>query len=225
MKKLLCCIFLIIAYYTFCQNFFEGSIQYKATVLGEDSEIIKSFLPESYTFNFKGKDIRMNMKGGIAESVMGDVISKGDSGFIYLINKNEHVVRKLIPEKFREEINKMNLSTTKLEDSKVILGHKCILYKITSIINGEKNEQLLWVTHDIRVEESMNNDFPGIINFVVSSIDGIALEVISNLSVHGMKFSMKMIATGIEELKLSDQLFEIPPGYKIEEIDRNTYKF
>lgn len=209
MKRILSLIAITLSFGMFAQTGFTGTIDYAITVTGENADQMAAFMPTSYKFTFGTDKVRFEMVGGMMAEMMGYFIAKDDE--LYMVKDAEQIAYNFSND---DESDEDNGDILKTNETKVILGHTCTKYTVTTTKEGESASVIMWVASDLRPPVTKMNAgaSSGIMN---SKIDGLALMV----ETVTMGMSMTMKASNINNTAPAETVFEIPSNYSIEEFD------
>lgn len=180
----------------------EGTIEYKATVVDENSPMA-GFAPGSAIVNFKNNNLQVEM------SVMGvlntSFISKPQDQtlsqmvkFFDIKSACIQTEKDLISENKEYEIKFENTKETK-----VIAGYKCKKV-IATMVNNPANTFDVYYTTDLG-KDSINNVGP------YKDIKGMLMQY--RLKKLGLELCFT--ATSVKSIEIKDEVFEIPSYYKI----------
>jgi hypothetical protein len=210
MKKfLLLYIGFFVCNYVFPQDAFEGIVRYKSELKG-NSPIMEGMMPDSFIFLFKDKDVRLMVVGGIISSMMGDIISKGDSNVSFMLDDIEKIAYRYDPYKYEKALSPDIEETEKTQQH---LNKKCKLYKVNYATKDGYVETSVWTTNDITLAIPDNN--PMSRNFVFNGVEGFPMLIESKVTYQQNEFEMIIRAVSIIKKPIPDKEFLIPPDYKI----------
>jgi len=204
---------------------FEGKVVYKMELEGDFMSMLKPYLPESYTFMFKNDNVKVEIKGGLLEMVMGTIlVTKSNEAFV--LNTEKKTASKL-PQADKNTIIDSSGApkVTKLNETDIILGYQCQKYKIVQNEGGNEIVQYIWATPDlnIKLKGLENTGIPGTFNF--NGINAFPLKI--EMLVNQMGFDMNLVfyASSIKKEKYKNNEFEIPADYTIKEFENNILNF
>lgn len=195
----------------FAQKALLGKIIFKASLSGEGAEMAQSMMPDSYEYWVGKGSILFKVKGGLAESMMGEILVNAD-GSAYLIKHSEKVCYIL-----KNDGSASPQSKAEAEDEVLdILGYACRKYKIETQANGESSTQYAWVTDKYKINFMPKGDMAGGAGGLwINGVKGIPLKVV--VSVMGM--TSTMTASELTETKIPKSAFKIPKDYEKKEFD------
>jgi len=208
MKLILSIIALTISLGNFAQSGFTGTVTYSISATGPEAEQMAAFMPTSQVLTFGTEKMRFEMVGGMS-SMMGHFIFKDDQ--LYQVQDWEKTAY-IFPA--AEEAEEDMSVIVKTNETKVILGHTCTKYTITTTTDEGSMTTIMWVASDLKpsVKLSNGNGSGGLIN---SKIDGLTLMTESETM--GVKMTTR--ASDIDDSTPDASLFEFPSSYEIEEFD------
>jgi len=220
MKKGL--VFLLVSFAIGNAQYFEGVIQFKSEITGENAERLKAMMPSEYVMKFKGKKSRIEMKGGMVEIMgMGTTIYDGEK-YTYLLNPQQKVAQRMdvseVKKEVKEEVSKPEIK--KLGPGETILGYKTIKYEVKMNTPQGPITQVMWVAPDIVVEK--NKAIKNAQSFMIEGVDGFPLKIVQNMDQLGIK--MILTATQVEKKSLSNSEFEIPKDYTVQEFKMDQFQ-
>ncbi len=196
----------------FAQKSLQGKITFKAELTGEGAEMARSMMPDSYEYWVGKGNILFKMNGGLAQSMLGDILITAD-GNTYMIKHAEKVFYNL---KSEESPQQPQSKAEPQDETLSILGYDCKKYKVETEVNGASSTQYAWVTDKYMIDMSPKNKLTGAAGgILIDGVKGIPLKI--NASVMGM--TSTLTATELKEEKLSKNLFKLPKGYKEDTFD------
>jgi hypothetical protein len=215
---ILCCT-VCIAYGQKTGNF-DGKISYDIEYSGEKADMMSSMAPSSYIYLVRGDKMRVKTEGGMASAMAGDVLVHGNEGKSYMLkDDSEKALR------FTEETsnNDAEADVEELDATKDILGYQCNKYKVTTKTEQGEVTQFMWVAPDLSVDIDEDVQTSGAAsNLAMKKIDGLPLQIKSNIPMASMK--MTMTAKDISWEKIDQSQFTIPDDYSVEELDKEKMK-
>jgi len=220
-KSFLGLIFLFIVTAAIAQKDFEGTIVFKISVEGADAAKLQTMMPESYTFYFKGEDLKIILQGGYMSLLMGPIIVKGDK--TYMI-KDEKKTAYIIPDDQKKNKPKSVVKLTKLGSGDKILGYTCNKYKVEEKDDkGKLVTSYVWTTDAIKVDNFKKNQKTIDMQLYYDGMTGFPLKVESGVSSSNMNYKVTMAVTKVVPAVLGSALFQIPADYKIEILGPGAY--
>jgi len=220
-KSFLGFIFLFIVTAAIAQKDFEGTIMFKISVEGTDAAKLATMMPESYTFMFKGEDLKILIQGGYMSLLMGPIIVKG--GKTYMI-KEEKKTAYIIPDDKKKNAPKPNVKLTKLGASDKILGYPCDKFKVEEKDDkGKLVTSYIWTTSAIKVDNFKKNQQTIDMQMVYEGMTGFPMKVESSVSSSNMNYKVTMLVTKVIPAVLGANVFQIPADYKIEELGPGAF--
>lgn len=199
---------------SFAQKVLQGKLTYKAELSGEGAEMAKSMMPDSYEYWVGKGSVLFKMKGGMAESMLGEILILPD-GNTYMIKHTDKTYVKLNKE--GEEAQSLPKPKVELQEEVInILGFECKKYLVEAEVNGEVATQYVWVTDKYKLDFAPKSKTTGAAGgIIIDGINGISLKI--RASVMGMTSILTAIA--LEEKKLPKSTFKLPKGYTQKEFD------
>ncbi len=195
---------------------FDGTINFNIEYSGEKAEMMSSMAPSSYVYHVRGDKMRVKTEGGMASAMAGDVLVHGNEGKSYMLQDDK---KKAL--RFTEETgdNDSESNIEELDATKEILGYQCKKYKVTTKTEQGEVTQFMWVTPDLSIAIDEDVQTSGAANnLAMGKIDGLPLEIKSNIPMASMK--MTMTASDINWEKIDKSEFQIPDDYTVEELDQ-----
>lgn len=195
---------------------FDGKISYDIEYSGEKADMMSSMAPSSYKYLVRGSNMRVKTDGGMASAMAGDVLVHGNKGESYMLQKDE---KKALRFTNASSNNDSEAEVEELDATKDILGYQCSKYKITNKTEQGEVTQFMWVTSDLQIDIDEDVQTSGAANnLAMEKVDGLPLEIKSNIPMASMK--MTMTASDINWEKIEKSQFRIPDDYEIEELDK-----
>lgn len=207
------------------QEKFNGTVHYELDYMGSGIEAFKGMLPNGYTFKFLNGDMLMRMEGGMAASMMGDIVHLGKKGETYMLKPSEKKALKMKSDG-GEEKNSSGVSVSTTGETETIAGYKCTKYKLTTTVNGEAVTNYIWATDELKVQKPKKASGMGSGgSLFVDEIQGYPLKVQVTSNMAGMSFTMTMTADKLDNTAPSKDLFVIPSDYKVEDFNPKAFGF
>lgn len=218
MRKMTVLILLVFtATFAFSQKTFEGKLDFEINLLG-DAGMMAAFMPSGYTYYFQGSDILFKMNGGMAATMMGEILMNGNDGVGYMIKHGEKTAYKIEADEGDSKSTGGAPEITRENETLDILGYKCQKYKVKIQAEGMDVVQYMWVTSELKLKKPKSSEkMPSGNNLFIEGLEGFPLKVVSDIPMANAK--MEMIAVQISEESLAKGMFIVPPDYKIEKLD------
>ena len=180
-----------------------------------------AFAPTGTIYYFRGSDLRLEMEGGMAASMMGAILIKGDEEQAYMLKESEKKALRMKSDEDDEEDESeedVKPEITKEDEVITIQGHKCQKYKVVMSVDDNEVTQYLWVTKDIKISKPKGAKNNGNGMFV-EGIDGFPLKKMTTMDMMGMSITTVETAVEVDDSKPAKSLFEIPSDWEIEDFD------
>lgn len=216
----------IITVTAFAQNF-EGTMTFGLDYLGSGISAYKAMLPDGYTYNFKGGDLRFSMNGGMAAAMMGDFVYKGKEEKTYMLKPSEKKAYIIDNEAKKAAADqKPDIKVEKTGEKADVLGYNCDKYKVVVSTKDGELTQFIWATTDIKYQKPKKSGALGAgSSLFVDGVDGFPLKMQMAMEMAGMSVTMVMEATKIDKTTPDKALFDIPSDYKQEPLDLTKMGF
>lgn len=210
---------------TFCVGLFsfaqiDGEVKYNISISGDKQvEQQKAMMPTHYRMLFRNGDSKFIQEGGVMAAMMGDIITKSESGKTYFVNHTTKTVNEFTPKESNEKTEIKPIVTEEKETVK-ILGYPCQKYKV--VIKNDKGEEVtttyLWAAKDLKFssKEGGNNRY-GAGKFQYEGVKGFPLKMQVITNAQGSNITMTMTAVNLSTTAPDVKEFEIPADYKKEE--------
>jgi len=220
-KSFLALVLLFIVTAAVAQKDFEGTIMFKINVEGADAVKLQTMMPESYTFFFKGEDLKIIIQGGYMSLLMGPIIIKGSK--TYMI-KEEKKTAYIIPDDQKKNKPKSAVKLTKLGTGEKIMGYTCTKFKVEEKDDkGKLVTSFVWTTDAIKVDNFKKNQQTIDMQLVYEGMTGFPMKVESSVSSSNMNYKVTMAVTKVVPAVLGSAVFQIPADYKIEELGPGAF--
>jgi hypothetical protein len=211
-KSIYLILFILLGYAVYSQQNFEGTIEFETVITGNNAEMMKNMMPGSYSLKFLGTDSRAEMSGGMAGSMFGPFIYKGQTGETFMIKDQEKTTYKIDPTQFNQGNENPPLIADMKKDQQ-IAGYNCHLYRVEQDQRGTKVYTDVWATKEINIINMASN--PAIQSLFYPGISGVPLMIEMNMNIQGSDVNMVIKAKSIKSEKNDKSLFEIPAGYPV----------
>lgn len=210
MKKTALLLICIIATTTlFAQKVFEGHISYSFKISGEGVEMYESMMPNSMNLYSSKKAMMIQMKGGMMEGMMGDIVSTPKESF--MIKHNEETAYLFKDDEAKEESPKV----VKEDEVITINGLSCQKYKVTKITAQGEQTAYIWLNSDYKLPAMGSK---GAENMSVPGIPGIAMKTMTSTGGLTVVLTVSKFTKGKQDKKL----FTIPKSYAKKDYDPNA---
>lgn len=207
-----------IGLYSFSQ--IEGEVKYSISVSGDkEIEQQKAMMPTHYRMLFRNGDSKFIQEGGVMAAMMGDIITKGETGKTYFVNHTTKTVNEYTPKESNEK-TEIKPIVTKENETVKILGYQCQKYKV--VMKNDKGEEIsttyLWAAKDLKfsTKEGGNKRY-GAGKFQYEGVEGFPLKIQVATKAQGSNMTMTMTAVNLSTTAPDAKEFEIPAEYKKEE--------
>lgn len=222
MKRLFLGLFLLfLVTAAVAQKDFEGTIVFKISVDGADASKLQTMMPESYTFFFKGEDLKILIQGGYMSLLMGPIIVKGNK--TYMIKEDKKTAY-IMPDEPKKVKPKSTVKLTKLGTDGKILGYACNKFKVEEKDDkGKLAVSYIWTTDGIKVDNFKKNQETIDMQLMYEGMTGFPMKVESTVSAPSMNYKVKMEVTKVNPSLLNSSVFQIPADYKIEELGPGAF--
>lgn len=211
MKHLLLLIgFVLVQITVTAQSKFQGTIKYSWEFSGEGVESFGYMMPTGTSLITSKFGSRLAFEGGMMAGMMGEFVYNTKKKKSYTIKVDQKTASELPAE---EEVETLEPTITKTEETATILGHSCQKYLITTMVNGEESSQQVWTTSDISIYDSGNNASMALGG--TAKIEGFPMKVV----VEQGGITMVMTVTELTPGAPSKTLFSVPKDYTMEPYD------
>jgi hypothetical protein len=205
---------------SFSQDSFEGTVIYETELSGPAASVLRGMLPDIYKFEFKGRDVRVELIGGLLGSMFWPVISSLDSNKAYMIDEDnktaylfstyQYTRPRFVPKQIEDAVTEMK-----------ILGYKCQLYKVVIPSNIGNTTVNVWTTTDLLMVIPDNNPLSKSLSF--PGIEGFPLLVESFVEHQSSSFKFVVKVKSIKPQSFDSSLFRIPENYSLKLFDELQY--
>ena len=184
---------------------FHGIIIYNISYDDDLDPQMATMMPKTLKLFIKGNKSRTEMKTGFGTTT---VLFDGDdkSSVVLLDMMGQKFAMKMTHEDMEKEnadIPETDVEVT--DETKEIAGYTCKKALVKSKDDSDDFEEFVYFTDELG-SGILNANNP-----LFEDIEGVMLEYSNNEN----DMNMKMEAISVEKKKVSDDLFEIPEGYKI----------
>ncbi len=212
---------LILSLPSMAQGFFEGKINYKVSIEGDNAEMFAAFMPESFNYLIGKNDIKFSIKGGMMESMMGEWLVNNESGTAYMLQHSSQTAYKIDPETAQSEEVDFKPEITSSDKTKEIAGYNCRMYEVTLETPQGDMKQEIWATKDIKVKKPSVEAAGNMSQVFIEGLDAFPLEIVSDMPM-GMG-KMTMSANEVQAGNVDDTMFKVPSDYKVEKFDPQKF--
>ena len=208
----------------FAQKPFEGTLTFDFKFLGEGADQIAAFAPTAMVYQVRGSDMTLEIQGGMMAAMMGKILINGKTEETYMIKDAEQTAYRIVQseEDKAEEKTEIASKVTKEDEIITIMGYKCQKYKVVIDAQGEEVTSYVWATEELKITPPKKTDgmVKGSLN--MKDVPGIPLKKMTTLNMGGMSITQVETLKKIDTEKLPKNAFDIPAGYKVEDMDPAT---
>ncbi len=176
-----------------------------------DLEIYKAMIPHKMELSLKGANSHLKFVGGMTQGLLGDILYQSKEKNLYSIMDFNKTVTKTSVEELTQGMLKTGFKAQKTSDTASVLGYFCAKYVVKD--EKEGTETSLWCTKSISNASASVMVFflQSMTQFGVSGVEGLPLKI----QFKGKEFDLTLLANNKEQKQLPATLFEIPKGYKL----------
>jgi len=205
------------------QKLFEGSIKYQVKIDGNGNDFIGVMMPESYTYYVKDLNWKAIISGGVVEAYMDQVLVLPGENAAYMLQtkqkKGYYIDTRInTEEKGKLEVKEGDVKIEKTNETQVIAGLTCRLYKVTVNHDEVQSVNEVWVNskYFLKIPE-LESDI-GLPNLTYAGLNGLPLKMKLNMKNKDMGFSMTLTAVNVNYKSLDPSLFKLPKAFEIKPI-------
>lgn len=195
------------------QDTFQGTVTYTYEVKGENAEMMQAMMPQKMVVKYGKKHMMTYMEGGMMAGMMGKIVVDTESGESFVIKDDEKAVYMMKKEDLEQaEQPKVNNSIEEGE-TKDILGYTCKKYKLSATQNGQEVTQYIWATEELKAPDLRTPGMQQMSNMgLAEHVKGFPMEI--EIAMPGMKTTMIMRVSELDDTKISASEFKRPEGYE-----------
>lgn len=218
MKKVsLLFVLAFLAFTSFAQTPFQGTLKYSWKVMGEGVEQYEAMMPTGHTLKVRGSDTRFSMEGGMLSAMMGNIVSQGKKGVTYMIKDDESTAYKMKAEEAKEEV--ADPVVTKEDEVIQIAGYDCQKYSVVSTVSGMEMTQYVWVNEKWTMPSGNGASSMMGGGSSIKGIKGVPMKIMVNQG----PMTMVMTVSSVDLTVPAKTEFKVPKGYKVEDFDPNMF--
>lgn len=199
----------------------EGLVSFKMKITGEMADLMGPMMPNKMTVRYKDGNSRISMEGGMAASMMGDIVYLSEKNEAYMLRDKEKTAYKM-PDKQPGENVKPEVTLLGEEEMN---GYKCRKYKI--VIKGEKDgsvDQIMWATDDIKMPKPKKSAAVGSgSSLFLDEIEGFPVKVELSMQQMGINLNQIIELDKYDPAPQDPALFRIPENFKIKDFDPKMF--
>ncbi|MEQ8359042.1 MAG: DUF4412 domain-containing protein [Cytophagales bacterium] len=197
---------------------FEGTIQFKVKISGEEFDRYSKAFPESIQLKIKGHNMRGKTSGGQITSLMSGFIFDGDHKTAYVISDAFQTAFKLksadFDENSKEHATKFDITNT--GEKETIAGYECTKYIAKE--QGKSTVITIWTTDQFTISKPTNlANLTG--NIFLEGVEGFPMKAITNQN----NTNMLVEVADVRKEPVDVSAFEIPTGYRIQDFDFSMF--
>lgn len=192
---------------------FEGTIGYLLSFSGDNSEGIKSLLPDSLTLWVKAPWVKMTWHGGLADTIASETMWMASNNQYFLIDHARQVVWKMPPP---ADTPKFKRVATK--ETFILCGRSCLRHNLLL----SNSSQSFWLDNTLIFmkelpPDSLRGNWPP---FLAKGYREIPLMFTTKTETG----STTARAFSVQAATLDESLFRFPAGYELVEFDRLRFR-
>lgn len=201
----------------------EGMVSFRLKITGEMADLLGPMMPNKMTVRYKGGDTRVSMEGGLAASMMGDILYISSEDKAYMLKDKEKTAYKM-PDNKPSELENASPEITLLGDE-TINGYACKKYRVVIKTDKEGSiDQMLWATTDIKMPKPKKTTTAGSgAGLFVPEIEGFPVKVEQSLKQAGINMTQIIELEKYEESSQEPNLFRVPENFKIKDFDPKMF--
>lgn len=200
----------------------EGMAIFRMKITGEMADLLGPMMPNRMVLRYKDGNTRLSMEGGLAASMMGDILHLGAEDKSFMIKDKEKTAYKM-PEK-SSEVESVAPVIEFLGEEQVN-GYNCKKYHV--VIQTDKEgtiDQILWATSEIQAPKPKKTSTGGSgAALFVKGIEGFPVKVEQNVKQAGIQLTQTIDLEKYEAAPQDASLFVIPENYRIKDFDPNMF--
>lgn len=173
-----------------------------------------NMMPKGMTIKIKGGNTLVSLEGGMAASMMGDILTLKGKSESYAIKKDKKTYA-ILPKSNQKADTESTLSVTKTTETMKILGYDCVKFIITNTKAKTPETQFIYATTQIKdidaklfkdVKAGQDDKFGA----AMAKVDGVPLR----MEIKSADVSITMECTKIERKTLNQDEFSIPKDFR-----------
>ncbi len=204
---------------------FEGSIRYEVRIDGtREPTQLKQLMPEAFTYEFKGDNVRVLTEGGLLGKLMPDVIYMNNGEQVWAIDTANAIATQLdLPPNPAQEAGPVKVERT--DSTREIHGYTCYLYLATDTMPQARRINRIWATPDIKAPTLGENSVQNIGSLrLLEQIEGFPLVIKERVESPSGVLEVNMIAAAVTPAEVSDERMEVPGGYDTQQMGLQEFQ-
>lgn len=185
-------------------------VEYKVNLPDRpDLDMYQSMMPDAILLSLKEANSLMQVKGGMTDNLIGDILYKAKEKAIYsLTPATKTAVKTPISDLYTA--GDRSFKAVKTTETAPFLGYKCTKYIIKD--EQEGTETWVWSAPITNASASLMVYFlESMTQYKIANVQGLPLKI----EFKGKEFDLTIVSQKIEKKALPTSLFVIPKDYKI----------
>jgi hypothetical protein len=194
---------------------FQGTIRYRVAATGQMASMMAGAMPETMEIAFLGKKMLMRMKvPALGQEMI--ILTDNATGDVYRIDHTNRVIQKIKPdpENTRETVPQFERTSETVE----LAGYTCTRW------NGTASSPMIgtleltyWTTDRIKPFIDRTAARRSGSNLLNSGVEGYPLKFVTNIA--ALSTQITYTAESVVTTAPDAAQFELPSGYRVEEVD------
>ncbi|MFW5658685.1 MAG: hypothetical protein ACOCZ8_01765 [Bacteroidota bacterium] len=204
---------------------FEGSIRYEVRIDGtSEPSQLKQLMPEAFTYEFKGENVRVLTEGGLLGKLMPDVIYMNNGEQVWAIDTANATATQLdLPPNPAQEAGPVKVERT--DSTREIHGYTCYLYLATDTMPEARRFNRIWATPDIKAPTLGENSVQNIGSMrLLEQIEGFPLVIKERVESPSGVLEVNMIAAAVSPEDVPKTRVEVPGDYDTQQMGLQEFQ-
>ena len=204
---------------------FEGSIRYEVRIDGtREPTQLKQLMPEAFTYEFKGQNVRVLTEGGLLGKIMPDVLYVNNGEQVWAIDTANAIATALnLPPNPAQEAGPVKVEKT--DSTREIHGYTCYLYRATDTMPQARRINRIWATPDIQAPTLGENSVQNIGSLrLLEQIEGFPLVIKERVESSTGVLEVNMIAAAVTPEDMPEARLQVPEGYETQQMTLQEFQ-
>lgn len=198
----------------------QSTVVFRLKITGEMADLLGPMMPQKLIVRSDGGNARITLEGGMAASMMGDILYLEKKDETYMLRDKEKIAYKM-PN--NSDVGEVKPEVTPLGDEN-INGYNCRKYKVVLKTEEGSIEQTMWTSTDIRLPKPKRNTTGGSgAGLFLQEIEGYPVKVEQSLQRVGLQLRQTIELDRYDTQPLDSALFQIPENFKIKDFDPSMF--
>ncbi|MCX7768637.1 MAG: DUF4412 domain-containing protein [Flavobacteriales bacterium] len=197
-----------------------STVVFRMKIVGEMADLLGPMMPQKMIVRSDGGNARITLEGGMAASMMGDILYLEKKDETFMLRDKEKTAYKM-PK--NSDVGEVKPEVTPLGEENVN-GYECKKYKVVLKTEEGSIDQTMWTTTAIPIPKPKRNTTGGSgAGLFLQEVEGYPVKVEQSLQRMGLQLQQTIELERFDTQPLDAALFQLPDNYKIKDFDPGMF--